>query len=200
MSSFGADVQAVVEKLDLKPVVLVGHSMGGPVIVEAARRMPERVAALVPVDALRDVDEFFTPEQVEHYLTLLRTDFVENTKKFVRENMFTPKSDPALVNKIADDMASAPPEIGIGALEGIFHFDPRPALREIKAPIRCVNSDKYPSKPEAGKRYNARFEVVVMTGVGHFVMMEDPETFNQLLQDALQSLVPAAQSGPQRTK
>src|SRR5882762_1596697 len=47
--AFAEDVRAVVEKLDLKRVVLVGHSMSGYVILEAARLMPDRIAALVPV-------------------------------------------------------------------------------------------------------------------------------------------------------
>jgi pimeloyl-ACP methyl ester carboxylesterase len=38
--AFGEDVAAVVEKLRLDRVVLVGHSMGGDVILEAARRLP----------------------------------------------------------------------------------------------------------------------------------------------------------------
>lgn len=38
MEAFGADVAAVVDELDLERVVLVGHSMGGDVIVEAARK------------------------------------------------------------------------------------------------------------------------------------------------------------------
>src|SRR5512134_3037148 len=37
--AFGQDVRAVVEKLGLGRVVLLGHSMGGSVIVEAARLM-----------------------------------------------------------------------------------------------------------------------------------------------------------------
>ena len=43
MEAFGEDVKSVVEKLGLTKAVLVGHSMGGKVIIEAARLMPGRV-------------------------------------------------------------------------------------------------------------------------------------------------------------
>ena len=49
--SFAEDVKTVVTKLDLKRVVLIGSSMGGPISLEAARVMPDRVVA---VDAARD--------------------------------------------------------------------------------------------------------------------------------------------------
>src|SRR4029079_11644016 len=52
VAAFGQDVRAVVEALGLKKVVLIGHSMSGNVILEAARTMPERVAGLIPVDTL----------------------------------------------------------------------------------------------------------------------------------------------------
>jgi pimeloyl-ACP methyl ester carboxylesterase len=50
MAAFGEDVAAVVDRLGLKSVVLVGHSMGGDVVVEAARRLQGRVIGLVWVD------------------------------------------------------------------------------------------------------------------------------------------------------
>src|SRR4051812_26410100 len=56
MESFGEDVAAVVEKLDLKGVVLVGHSMGGNVVVAAAKRLRERVAGVVWVDTYRTLE------------------------------------------------------------------------------------------------------------------------------------------------
>ena len=57
MPAFGQDVVSVVEALDLKRVVLIGHSLGGPAVLEAARRMPGRVAGLVLVDTLVDFEQ-----------------------------------------------------------------------------------------------------------------------------------------------
>ena len=57
MTAFGGDVRAVVEALALRKIILVGHSMGGHVIVEATQLMPDRVAALVLVDTFDNVDQ-----------------------------------------------------------------------------------------------------------------------------------------------
>ena len=121
MGAFGEDVVAVVNKLNLDQVVLVGHSMGGLVILEAARRMPKRVIGLVGVDTLQNFEGKFTQEQIDDLLTPFRSNFAEATRNFVL-SMFTPTSDSALVEKIVNDMSSAPQVVGIGALEGYLDF------------------------------------------------------------------------------
>src|SRR6476620_3348757 len=65
MAAFGRDVVAVVEKLGLRQVVLIGHSMGGTVVVEAAQHIPERVTAIIGVDTFKNLGETRTQAQVE---------------------------------------------------------------------------------------------------------------------------------------
>ena len=189
--AFGEDVVAVVKKLDLDPVVLVGHSMGGSVILEAQRHLPNQVIGLVGVDTLQDFEQEYTREQFDQFAAPFRSDFVETTKNFVR-SMFIPDSDPTLVERIVADMSSAPPEVGMGAFDGNFNYwlnDIVQVVKEIKAPITCINSDKYPSNLEGNKKYNPSYKLKIMTGVGHFVMLEDPENFNCLLEETVQEFV-----------
>ena len=47
---FGADMTDFVDRLDLRDVIGVGHSMGGHTVVQAAARRPERFERLVLVD------------------------------------------------------------------------------------------------------------------------------------------------------
>jgi pimeloyl-ACP methyl ester carboxylesterase len=187
MSAFGADVQAVLEALDLRGVVLVGHSMGGQVILEAARLSPDRVAALVPVDTLEDVDGRFTSEELDQFLAPLRADFRAGTEGFVR-GFFTKFSDPDLVDRIASDMASAPSEIALSALENLFEYDEEAALAAVQLPIRLINADLWPTDLEAARRHNSEIELAVMPRSGHFLMAEDPEEFNRLLARAVSEL------------
>lgn len=193
ISAFGKDVVAVVNELGLDEVVLIGHSMGGQVILEAARRIPERVIGLVGVDTLNDLDEEVTQEQFEEMLSPVREDFAGSTKNFV-QTMFVPDSDPALVEKIVADMSSGPPEVGIASFKANFDYwanDLRNAALEVKAPLTCINSDKYPSNPEGNRKYNPSFKLKIMNGVGHFVMLEDPETFNRILENTIQEFLKA---------
>jgi pimeloyl-ACP methyl ester carboxylesterase len=196
MGAFGEDVVAVVNKLNLDQIVLVGHSMGGFVILEAARRMPQLVIGLVGVDTLQNFEDKFAQEQIDDMFTPLRSNFAEGTRNFVR-TMFTPTSDSALVEKIASDMSSAPQDVGLGALEGYVDFQNNEIIRvlqEVQAPIVCINSDKYPTNAEANQQYASSFKAMIMSGVGHFNMIEDPETFNRLLEHTIQEFVQMVKS------
>jgi pimeloyl-ACP methyl ester carboxylesterase len=189
--AFGEDVVAVVKNLDLDRVVLVGHSMGGSVMLEAARRIPDRIIGLVGVDTLNNLDEEVTHEQFEEMVSPLRDDFAGHTKNFVR-TMFVPDSDAELVERIVADMSSTPSEVGIAAFEASFDYwtnELQNAAGAVKAPLTCINSDKYPSNPEGNKKYNPCFELKIMPGLGHFVMLEDPETFNRILEETVQEFI-----------
>ena len=188
MEAFGKDVEAVVDKIGLDNVVLIGHSMGGPVILEASRRIPDRVIGIVGADTFHNVEQ---KVKIDEFLALFRADFAETTADFVRA-MFTPTSDSVLVEKIVADMSAAPQQVGLGAVEALLNYrnsELTRALQQVRAPIRCINSDRNPTDVEAGRRYASSFEVALMSGVGHFVMLEDPETFNRLLDQAVVEFV-----------
>jgi pimeloyl-ACP methyl ester carboxylesterase len=52
MRAFGEDVRVVTESTGSRRVILIGHSMGGSVIAEAARLMPSLVIGLIGIDTL----------------------------------------------------------------------------------------------------------------------------------------------------
>ncbi len=103
--------------------------------------------------------------------------------------MFVPTSDSALVERTVADMSAAPPNVGLGAFEEMvnwYNIELEPAFRDLRVPIRLVNSDYRPTNVGAGREYATSFDAVLMSGVGHFVMLEDPETFNRLLEEIVE--------------
>lgn len=189
LEAFGLDVAAVVNQLKLKKVILIGHSMGGPIAIEAARLLPKQVLGIIAVDTLLNVEEKFTEEQFEQFMTPMRKDFKGATENFLRAWMFTPKTDPALIEKVIKKMSSAKPEIALGAWESMYRYDLIGAMDKIKVPIRLIIADKFPLNIEAGKRHAVSFEARIMKGVGHFLHMEKPAVFNKLLDETLKELV-----------
>ncbi len=185
ISAFGRDVVAVVEMLGLENAVLIGHSMGGDVVFEAGRLMPDRVRGLVWVDRYRTLGKPLSREEVEKFMAAFRADFVEHTREYVRGS-FAFRSDQSLVDWVAADMSAAPQEIALWALENTITFEHEilKGLADLKAPIVAINRDYPPTDVETLQRYGIR--VLLMSGVGHFLMMEDPTTFNRLLEDVIE--------------
>ena len=197
MAGFGADVRAVVEALELERVVLIGHSMGGFVMIEAARLLGDRVVGLIGADTLHTVEEVMDAAAKEEFLAPLHADFAARTEAFVSQGLLSEQTDRALADRIAADMAAAPPEVGFSALEHTLAYNAAAALDEVQLPIRCINADKFPTDVESGRRHAPSFEVSIMPGVGHFPMLERPAEFNRLLEAAIGDLVgPAELSEP----
>ncbi len=188
VQSFAADVAAVVKTLKLQRVILVGHSMGGPVSLEAARLMPGRVIGIIGVDTFQDFGETVPEEQQKQWLSAFEANFPAVTNQFVR-SMFPAGADTALVGRIAADMASAPAAVGVGAMKNMLRYDPAPAVRETRVPIRSINADKWPTNVEGNKKLAYSYDVKFMPGRGHFVQLEDPATFNRLLDETIAGIV-----------
>jgi pimeloyl-ACP methyl ester carboxylesterase len=188
IQAFGEDVAAVVGALGLQRVVLVGHSMGGPVILEAARRLRGRVVGLVPVDTLHDVESKETPQEIDAFLAPFTADYKAAAGKFVRDFMFVSTSDPKLIEKVAAKAEAVPPEIAIAALRSAFSYDPAPAFEATQVPIHAINGDKFPTNVDANRRHAPQYRLTLMKGVGHYLMLERPDECNRLLSETLKGL------------
>lgn len=188
IESFGDDVATVVKKLGLKRVVLVGSSMGGPIALEATRRMPDRVIAMVPVDTLQNVGEKLPQEQLDAVFKQMEADYKGATTSLLNQFFFSPTTPPAVRARVINATLSLQPDIAIPMLKAIFSYDPVPAMREIKVPIRAINADRVPTNLEENRKYAPQFDVVIIKGTGHYPMLEDPARFNQMLADILRGL------------
>ena len=186
---FGADVAAVVKKLNLQHLILVGQSMGGDVITAAARLIPRKqIVGLVMVDTYKKLGPGRTPEQVEAFVANFRSDFKDSVRSLVR-SMFSPSADPALVEWVSNDMSSASPTIALNSLQSAFSYSREitKALTEINVPVTAINSDNAPTDMPSMQRYGVN--VIVIPRVGHFIMMEDTKGFNDTLESVIEKMI-----------
>jgi pimeloyl-ACP methyl ester carboxylesterase len=195
---FGDDVAAAVKLIDNPKVVIVGHSMGGPVAIEAAKRLPGRVLGVIGVDTFKSIGLPPPPaDQMAARMKLLEADFIGATRELVAQNFFTKKADPQFINKIALDMSSAPPTVAIPSIKALNAWDAAAAALGFDLPLIAINSDLGTLTDEARiKGVFPTFRVVTVAGTGHFLMMEDATNFNVILEAEIQRLLaPATPSG-----
>ena len=192
MEAFGEDVKAVADALKLDRMVLVGHSMGGAVILEAAKRLGGRVAGLVPVDTLVDVEQPSDPKETDAFIAKMRADYKGETTAFLRQYLFAPTTPPAVADRVLIQTTTFPMEIALSALRDNWNYQAASAFEAVKVPIVAVNGDRFPTNFEANRRHAPQFDAVIMKNVGHYPMLEDPPRFGRLLDEALAKVEAAA--------
>ena len=192
LRSFGEDVNAVLKDIQAENIILIGHSMGGGVAAQATALNPARIKGIIGIDNLQNVEQGMPAEQVSHMMTNFKKDFAGSATAFVSD-MMVKDTDPTLKKWILQDMASAPSSVGISAFYqfiAMFNNGEMAKIFElIDVPVRCINADLWPTDSEANRRHMKSFEVKTMKGQGHFIMLENPKAFNQMLQETIKDIL-----------
>lgn len=75
-----SELEKVVDKFaDGRKVVLVGHSLGGLIIRDYAIKNPEKIGALLFVDASHEKYNYFTQNQIDSFYTSYKTTYGANS-------------------------------------------------------------------------------------------------------------------------
>ncbi len=190
MGNYGEDVATVVRRIPNQQVILVGHSMGGTVALEATRRIGDRVIGVIVVDALKSVGLPPLPKaEIDKRVAPFRTDFIGSVRKYVTEELFEKGADPVFIQKVAYDMSLEPPEVGVPSLEALLSMDFKTVLPDIKVPVLAINSDLGATDEARIRKSLPAFEAEVIPHTSHFLMMEVPDKFNPLLLRDIDTLV-----------
>jgi len=183
MPAFGEDVAAVVNRTAKNNVILVGHSMGGPVIVEAADRLGEKILGIVAVDIfLNPLGLPDSKQQIDELIKPFEGDFKAASEKFVR-SMFNPTADPQVVESIVEIMSGADKDMAVSALRETLQWLIRngsSVLGKYSEKLRNINGthDTIP----AGKKPASYENVITIPDVNHFVPQVKPDVFNRALE------------------
>jgi pimeloyl-ACP methyl ester carboxylesterase len=191
MARFGQDVAAAVAAVPNEKLILVGHSMGGPVAIEAARLLKSRVIGIIGVDTFKSIG---APQpskaQVDAIMKKFEADFIGQTRAIVTTHFFAPGANEELKRKIAYDMSLTSPRVGIPSMRAVMEYDFAGPLKEISVPIVAVNSNLGEPVNEARiRKVLPKFRQVTLEGTGHFLMMEDPARFNPALDSEIEGLL-----------
>ena len=192
MQSFGEDVKSVVEAIGSEDIILIGHSMGGAVIAEAARLMPKRVKGLIGVETYENIEYPLSNEEFNMMMAPLKKNFKSGTRQFVQQ-MLSQNTDDQLNEWIKADMSAAPSSIALSAMEEYMSqyitghtakiFD------SIQIPVMAISCDMWPIDYEANRRHMSSFEAIVIKDADHFLMMNRSDEFNKALKQANKSIL-----------
>ncbi len=180
MKLFANTVDAVMRDAKVTKATLVGHSMGAPVLWQFYRNFPEKTRGLVIVDG--GLKAMGTRESMKPFLDPLRLPAyrasAEKSVEYITQGM----KDPKVRAEVKTAMINTPQNVMVSAFEGMLDptIWPTPTDR-IKVPTLALmaNNGNWNSEYEKYVRELVPgIEYQKWDGVSHFLMMDEPQKFN----------------------
>ena len=181
MDLFARAVDAVMRDAGVERGVLVGHSIGTPVIRQFYRKYPQKVLALVIVDG--PLRPFGDKKIAESMLASLRAPNYKEAGTQMMASIEGPQISPEIKERIKESFLNTPQHVLVSAIEGMMD-DSIWAQDKINVPVLAVmaKSPFLPADTEHFYRSIApKLEFQMWDGVGHFLMMEKPKQFNEVV-------------------
>jgi pimeloyl-ACP methyl ester carboxylesterase len=187
IDSYEGFIDEFTAALGLNDLVPVGHSMGGAVAMVYALDHPEKIRALVLAG---------TGARMRVSAETLNT--VKNDYKAFCDaapaRMFAPGSPAELKEKFRKDLLETSPEVCYWDLVACDEFDVMDRVREMTRPASVISADlDILTPPKYGEYLNSTIRgssYHVINASGHFMMLEKPLEFNEILTGFLMSVEP----------
>ncbi len=192
MTNFAKDVTAVMDQEEVGQAVLVGHSMGGLVILEVAKQIPERIIGLIPLDIITnttinsELTQIQIQEGVDYWMDWATKPTYEKTRR-----IFSNDTDSLIVTKVVNDLMEAS-KVGWknSILESLNYLNELGnSLTEIGVPIHCINTSANKLDIEMARTHKPHISDSTIANVGHFFLWDAPEETNRLIQLAISKLM-----------
>jgi len=188
VEDYGKDVSAVLTSLNLKNVVLIGHSMSGAIAVETAITNPSRIIGVVGVDNFKKYGVVETPESKVAYAEFynaMKTKYKAAVTGYINQYLFSLSTDSLTRKRILNDMTSADSLIAVDCLEKNEQYPLDEKLKYWKNPVYAINSDMWPNDTASFRNNNIEYILFNIGPTGHYPMIEKPNEFNVLLQQVM---------------
>ena len=191
---YAADIKSTIDKLQLKNVILIGHSMSGDIVLNVDNKYPDAVIGLVGVDNLHEPGEPMNEAQqknTDSFFHSLSENFDATVNKYMKGNLFQPSTDSSIVNRVMNDVFTSDSLIATKVLRSLIEISQqeKPLMQGLTHKLFLVNSDVIPAKLDSLNKY-CRHGCSVMTvhATGHYPMIEKPVELNAALEKVINEI------------
>lgn len=186
MDVFAKGIDAVLQDANVEHAILVGHSMGTPVVRQFYRLFPDKTKALIFVDGgLRPFTD--DPAETERFMSMFQEETFKDFAPQFLTAMLPPDTPAAMREHITEMVNNTKPQIAISSMRGmvdanLWKDDP------IRVPAQALMAespfwdDDY---KDFVKKLVPDLDYREFEGVGHFLFMEEPEPINEALVEFL---------------
>ena len=186
ISAYADDLISTLDQRMIDETVVCGLSMGGYIVFELLRRVPNRVRAAVLCHTKATAD---TAEARRARDALAVRAKKEGTGAVTRElipKLLAPTTGPEIAQEVRTMIERQPVAGMVGALRALRDRpDSTPLLSQIRVPVLVVAGDADQIAPAPGMEEMARAipgaQFVLIRGSGHLSPLEQPGAFNHAL-------------------
>jgi len=183
IGGFADDVAALCVELGLEPAVLVGHSMGGTVVLETAARHPGVARAVVMVDAAPIASAPILSQTAQDVGGALVGPDAAAARQAIVDGLATGvRDDPDLVARITAAMFSTPEHVAMSCIANLGAWDGEVAAGACRVPALHIGADDPINDAAALRALNPRLRTGQTVGAGHFNQLEVPEQVNAMIE------------------
>jgi len=186
IDGFADDVGWVCDQLGVKGALLVGHSMGGAIVLALAAKRPDLARAVAMLDPAILFPEAMKPLAAQLSSAFAAPGGMEAVKHFGESQFFLASSDAALKERVLAAMVRTPQHVVASAMGNLANFDSEAALRAAKAPLLYVGAEPVISEISKLPELAPGTIVARTAGSGHFHQLEVPDQINAMLSRFLQ--------------
>jgi pimeloyl-ACP methyl ester carboxylesterase len=183
VTGFADDVVWLCEQADVERPVLVGHSMGGTVVLEVAARSPELPSAVVMLDAAPIVGSSSAAEiAVAVGDALTGPDGPAARAALIEHAVSGLHRDSQLQDRVRRDMTAVPDHVALSCIEAMGGWDGEAAARACRVPTVHIAADDPINDAAALRALNPSFRTGQTVGAGHFNHLEVPDQVNAMIE------------------
>ena len=182
-------LKAIINELELKDFILVGHSLGGHIAIEAATELEAVKGVLIfgtpPIGMPPEMEKMFLPNPAMGYL-YAKDISKDNALLLAKEFTYT---NTAIVNEIAEMIlvTDGNARVNLGGSIGLGKFkNEKEIVKSSNVPIAVFHGEKdsfvnydYITQTQITKLWNNKTNLI--HNAGHIPQMEQPSAFNSLL-------------------
>jgi len=167
------------------PFILIGHSMGGAIVLELALNPLSGLTGLVLVGTGAKL-------AVTRAIFQMLSEDPEAFFQSIDQFSFSPSAPPAIRERFIAVTRQCPPAVIYNDFQACDHFDVRNRLSEIKLPTLVLCGEEDQLTPIKSSRYLhesiAGSRLALIPRAGHMVMTEQPDLLNIALMAFLETL------------
>ena len=185
IAAYAGDVLALLDALDVRRVIVGGHSMGGAIAQTLALDFPARVAGLVLIGTGARLRVH--PDFIDHVRTAPELVFAQVGAALWGDSL--PAEAEASRHQYTQALAANGPEVVYGDYVACDAFDSRARLAAIGVPSLVIGGSEDRMTPPKFSHYLAETipgaELVMVAGGSHMLALEQPEVVGGAVRDWL---------------